>query len=101
MHVKQEGLDLMRIFKIFAKQQGFITYDHLRKVFELIGFNLNEADFSLLTRFADESADGQISANEFANQIIYSRELAPQFDINKWIVASRYLNGNAFIIDKL
>lgn len=58
MHVKQEGLDLMRIFKIFAKQQGFITYDHLRKVFELIGFNLNENDFSLLTRFADESADG-------------------------------------------
>jgi hypothetical protein len=29
MHVKQEALDLDRIFKIFAKQGGVITYDHL------------------------------------------------------------------------
>lgn len=50
----------MRIFKIFAKQNGFITYDHLKKIFELIGFNLNDQEFNLLVRFADESADGLI-----------------------------------------
>jgi len=44
-HVRHEGLDLLRIFKIFAKQQGFITYDHLKKIFELIGFGLNESEF--------------------------------------------------------
>jgi Ca2+-binding EF-hand superfamily protein len=41
-HVRQDGLDLLRIFKIFARQNGTITYDHLRKIFELIGFNLDE-----------------------------------------------------------
>jgi Ca2+-binding EF-hand superfamily protein len=66
-HVKQEGLDLMRIFKIFAKQNGVINYDHLRKIFELVGFGMSEQEFNLLTRFADESADGQISSSEFAN----------------------------------
>ena len=67
----------MRIFKIFAKQNGYINYDHLKKIFEIVGFNLNDNEFNLLVRFADESADGQISANEFANQIIYAKELAP------------------------
>jgi Ca2+-binding EF-hand superfamily protein len=66
-HVRHEGLDLLRIFKIFSKQQGFITYDHLKKIFELIGFGLNESEFQLMVRFADESADGLIQAFEFAN----------------------------------
>jgi Ca2+-binding EF-hand superfamily protein len=77
MHVKQEGLDLMRIFKIFAKQQGQITYEHLKKIFDLIGFQMNEPEFNLMTRFADETGDGWISAFEFANQIVYAKELAP------------------------
>jgi Ca2+-binding EF-hand superfamily protein len=81
----------MRIFKIFAKQQGQITYEHLKKIFDLIGFQMNEPEFNLMTRFADETGDGWISAFEFANQIVYAKELAPQFDINKWIVASRFL----------
>ena len=82
----------MRIFKIFAKPPTMcINYDHLKKIFELVGFNLTDTEFRLLVRFADESNDGTISANEFANQIIYAREIAPQFDINKWIVASRNL----------
>lgn len=90
-HVRQEGLDLLRIFKIFAKQTGFVNYEHLKKIFEMVGFAMSDQEFALLVRFADESADGQVSAAEFANQVIYARELAPQFDINKWIVASRYL----------
>jgi len=52
---------------------------------------MNEPEFNLMTRFADETGDGWISAFEFANQIVYAKELAPQFDINKWIVASRFL----------
>lgn len=91
----------MRIFKIFAKQNGFITYDHLKKIFELIGFSLTDLEFNLLVRFADESADGLIQASEFANQVIYARELAPQFDINKWIVASRFLQGNGLILERV
>ncbi len=83
--------DILRIFKIFAKQGGFITYDHLKKIFELLGVNLSETEFNLMVRFADETNDGLISAYEFASQIIYARELAPQFDVNKWIVASRAL----------
>ncbi len=62
---------------------------------------MNDIEFNLLTRFADESAEGQISAFEFANQIVYARELAPQFDINKWIVASRYLQGQGVLLERI
>ncbi len=102
MHVKQDGLDLMKIFKIFAKgQPACLTYENLRKIFDLIGFSMNEQEFNLMTRFADESADGLIQATEFANQIIFAKELAPQFDINKWIVASRYLNANSLLLERI
>ena len=62
---------------------------------------MNDQEFNLLTRFADESGDGWISAFEFANQIVYAKELAPQFDINKWIVASRYLQGNGLLLERV
>lgn len=43
MHVKQDGLDLLKIFRIFAKgQPACITYESLRKIFDLIGFSMNE-----------------------------------------------------------
>jgi len=68
MHVKHDGLDLLKIFRIFAKgQPPSITYQNLKKIFDLIGFSMNEQEFNLMTRFADESADGLIQATEFAN----------------------------------
>lgn len=51
----------MRIFKIFSKG-GNITYDHLRKIFELIDFPLTEVEVKLMINFADENRDGVISA---------------------------------------
>jgi len=68
--------DLSRIFKIYSKQGGFITYDHLKKIFELIGLMLTDVEFKLMVRFADETNDGLISAYEFASQIIYAKELS-------------------------
>jgi isopropylmalate/homocitrate/citramalate synthase len=32
---------------------------------------------------------------------VYAKELAPQFDINKWIVASRYLQGNGLLLERV
>jgi hypothetical protein len=49
----------------------------LKRIFELINFPMNDQEFNLMTRFADESADGLISAVEFANQIVYAKELSP------------------------
>ena len=90
----------MRIFKIFAKQ-GQVTYEHLKKIFELIGFVLTDTEYKLMINFADENRDGTISSNEFASQIIYARELAPSFDINKWIVASRALLGRYYLLERV
>ena len=90
---KQQGLDLpdvVRIFKIFAKQ-GSISYEHLRKVFEYTGIPLSDTEYKLLITFADENRDGSISVAEFASQIVYAKEIAASFDVNKWIVASRAL----------
>ena len=57
----------MRIFKIFAKQGGAISYDHLKKIFELVDFPLTNVEYKLMINFADENRDGSISAFEFAN----------------------------------
>jgi hypothetical protein len=43
VHVKQDGLDLLKIFKIFAKgQPACINYANLRRIFELINFPMND-----------------------------------------------------------
>ena len=67
----------MRIFKIFAKNNGPISYDHLKKIFDMIGFPLTEVEFKLMINFADENRDGSISSMEFANQIVYAKKIAP------------------------
>ena len=77
MFVKQEGFDLLKILKRYAKQNGQITYESLRKVFDLVGYQLNDSNFNLLVRFADEQGDGHVIATDLANQIIYAREIAP------------------------
>lgn len=53
-HVREQGLDLMHIFEIFCKKQGFISYPDLRKIIELIDFPITEKQFDLLTMYADE-----------------------------------------------
>lgn len=55
IHVKNLGLDLEKIFCIFSKNQSFIKYGDLRKIFELIDFNISEAEFDLMIMFADEN----------------------------------------------
>ena len=66
VHVRQNGLDMMRIFKIFAQQNSYVTYEQIKKIMELIGFTLSDTEYKLLIRFADEYNDGHISASEFA-----------------------------------
>lgn len=67
----------------------------------MVGFTMTDIEFKLLINFADENRDGAISASEFAHQIVFAKELSPQFDINKWIVASRSLMGRYYILDRL
>lgn len=65
------------MFKIFAKNNGVISYEHLKKIFDMLGFVMTDVEFKLLINFADENRDGSISYQEFANQIVYAKELAP------------------------
>lgn len=65
--VKQQGLDLMRIFEIFCKQGGFISFNDLAKIFELIEFIPSEHQFELIKRYADENNQGTVLAYEFVN----------------------------------
>ncbi len=58
-------------------------------------------EYKLIINFADENRDGTISSSEFASQIVYARELAPSFDINKWIVASRALLGRFYLLERV
>ena len=38
---------------------------------------MTDIEYKLLINFADENRDGAISASEFANQIVYAKELSP------------------------
>ena len=98
-HVKQDDLDLEHIFEHFQKQGGLITYDNLRTILELISFEISEADFNLLTLFADENKSGQILAYDLSQQIIHAEQIAPQFEIYKWIIASRELQGKSNLLE--
>ena len=98
-HVKDRGLDLMRIFDIFCKQGGFISFDDLGKILDLIEFAYTEQEFELIKRHADESNQGTVHAYEFATEILVSQEVAPCFDIYRWKVASRELSGRYRLLE--
>jgi hypothetical protein len=57
----------MRIFEIFCKQGGFISFNDLAKIFELIEFLPSEHQFELIKRYADENNQGTVLAYEFVN----------------------------------
>lgn len=100
-HVKEQGLDLMRIFDIFCKQGGFISFDDLRKILDLIEFPHTDHQFELIKRYADENNQGTLHAYEFVNQILFSKEIVPSFDIYRWIVASRELGGRYQLLEMI
>ena len=100
-HVKEQGLDLMRIFDIFCKQGGFISFDDLRKILDLIEFPHTDHQFELIKRYADENNQGTLHAYEFVNQILFSKEIVPSFDIYRWVVASRELGGRYQLLEMI
>ena len=64
---------------------------------------ISDHDFKLLIHFADEHGDGHIANAHpgLASQIVYARDLTPQFDLSKWIVASRVIMGRVNVLEKI
>lgn len=98
-HVKAQGLDLLRIFEIFCKRGGFITFEDLKKIMDLIEYPITEHQFELIRRYADENNQGTIHAYEFVNLVVYSREITPAYDVSRWFAASRELGGRFRILE--
>jgi len=98
-HVKEQALDLMRIFDIFCKQGGFISFDDLRKILDLIEFPVTDHQFELIRRYADENNAGTLHAYEFVNLIVYSKEITSSYDVYRWVVASRELAGRFSLVE--
>lgn len=98
-HSKSQGLDLEHIFGIFGKKSGFITYAEFRKILELISFEISEADFNLITTYADETKSESFFVYELVQSIIHAEVIAPQFQIFRWIIASRELQGRTKLLD--
>jgi Ca2+-binding EF-hand superfamily protein len=88
----------MHIFEIFCKKSGFISYADLKKIIDLIDFAITEKQFELLCMYADEEGQQNIHAYELAQQIENAEVVAPQFDIQKWIIASRELVGRHHLL---
>ena len=97
--VNELNLDLDHIFGIFTKQGGFIEYHHLRKIFELIGFEFSDKDFEIITLYADETGVGTILAYDLMQQIVNAEKVAPQFEMHKWIIASRELDNRVNLLE--
>ena len=98
-HSREQGLNLQHIFSIFAKQSGFITYAEFGKILELIGFEISERDFNLITMYADENKSETLFVYDLVQQIIHAEVVAPQFDIAKWLIASGELQGETRLLD--
>lgn len=100
-HAKSQCLDIMGIFQIFCKKSGFISYGDLRKIIQLLDFDLKDSEFELIIMFADETATESIHAYELALQICEAETVAPQFDIYKWIRASLELEGRYQLLEQV
>ena len=98
-HAKSQGLDLEHIFGIFGKKSGFITYAEFRKILELISFEISEPDFNLIVSYADENKTESFFVYDLVQQIIHAEVIAPQFQISKWIIATRELQGRTQLLD--
>lgn len=98
-HVRGENIDLMRIFEIFCKDSGFISYEDLRKIVDLVDYPITDKQFDLLTMYADESGQENIHAYDLAQQIENAEFVAPQFDLQKWIIAARELQGRHNLLE--
>ena len=55
----------------------------------------------LITSFADEDANGVISSGEFSQAVSFAKQVAPIFDLNKWVMASRELEGRFDLLEVL
>lgn len=77
----------------------------INKVLELIEFPSNSHQLEVLQRFAD-GEDGNIErdsvlAENFLNQILMSEDLAPVNALNRWVAASRELDGRYKMLESL
>lgn len=87
------------MFDHLCKKGGFLPLKRLREILDLIEFHYTEHDFELIQRYADEGNSGTIHAYEFMNQILFSKEVAPCFDICRWLNASKELNGRYRLLE--
>lgn len=62
-HVKKDDLPIDNVFAIYWKN-GFITYDQLRQIFQILDFPLTEKEFDILILYADENNQQSIHAHE-------------------------------------
>jgi Ca2+-binding EF-hand superfamily protein len=91
-HVEKEGLDLEKIFKIWAdRNNGFVTFAELTKILDLIEYNLgadSDHKMNLIKQFADDTGQGTIFAHSFVNNITFAMKLAPTNSAIRWINAA-------------
>ena len=100
-HVKKDDLPIENVFKIYWKQNGFITYDHLRRIFEILEFPLSDKEFDVLVLYADESNMQSIHGHDLLQQIMNAEQLAPTFNIFQWKFAARELDGKVGLLEQV
>ena len=83
-HVDDMELDLERIFDIFQKRTGFISYVDLEKILKLINFPIAKKEFDILTLFADNEDAGSIIGYYLLTEIKHASQIVPVFDMQLW-----------------
>lgn len=84
-----------------CKQGGIISFDGLAKILKLIEFNYTDNEFELIKRYADESNQGTVHAYDFLDLIRFSKQISPSFDVHRWVVASRELQGRYKLLEMI
>jgi len=96
---KRDKIDVHSLFKKIAQGHNYLTYDQLKTALTLIDYPLSDQEFELLVHFADENREGAVSAYDLANEIQFARAIAPSFDLNKWLLASRELEHRFHLLE--
>lgn len=98
-HVKKDDLPIENVFKIYWKQSGFISYDHLRRIFEILEFPLSDKEFDILVLYADETNQQTVHGHDLLQQILNAEQLAPTFNIFQWKLAATMLDGKVGLLE--
>jgi hypothetical protein len=92
-HIAKDSIDIESIVQIFSKESGFITKKNLGDIFKLCSYSITQEQLDLIILYADEGNQGSLLAYDIIDRIKFATQVAPEFNVQKWIESTFLLSG--------